>query len=91
MEKSDETSHTNKKRGPDADKIEVDVDKMLDGIISQQESYGLEEVFDGIVEAFLRKGASVKEFASIGWQSALYQTRGAQRQSGPPLPATCEK
>ena len=35
MEKSDETSHTNKKRGPDADKIEVDVDKMLDGLRKQ--------------------------------------------------------
>ena len=35
MEKSDETSHTNKKKGPDADKIEVDVDKMLDGLRKQ--------------------------------------------------------
>ena len=35
MEKSDETSHHTKKKGPDADKIAVDVDKMLDGLRKQ--------------------------------------------------------
>lgn len=35
MEKSDATSHTNKKKGPDADKIEVDVDKMLETMRKQ--------------------------------------------------------
>ena len=97
---------------------------MLDGVISQQESYGLEEVrvltlasppnppsrsrasfssqpfsltlrprpqaslrtaqvFDGIVEDFLRSGATVREFASVGWRSLLYQARGAP-PAGPP-------
>ena len=50
------------------------VAKMLDGIISQQESFGLEEVFDTIVEDFLRSGASVREFSSIGWETLKYQT-----------------
>jgi len=107
------------------------VAKMLDGVISQQESYGLEEVrvltlphprthprlklhsssqpfsltlrprprpspftlpqaslrtaqvFDGIVEDFLRSGATVREFASVGWRSLLYQARGAP-PAGPP-------
>ena len=112
------------------------VAKMLDGVISQQESYDLEEVrvptlasalpgyphpeatlalnphsspptfaltlqprprpcpftltlaplrtaqvFDDIVEDYLRSGATVREFASVGWRSLLYKTRPT---AGPP-------
>ena len=59
------------------------VAKMLDGVISQQESYDLEEVFDDIVEDYLRSGATVREFASVGWRSLLYKARGAP-PAGPP-------
>ena len=35
MQKDDNPSHANKKKGPDADKVEVDVDKMLEQLRSK--------------------------------------------------------
>ena len=48
------------------------VAKMVDGIISQQKAYDLENVLDDGIEAFLRNRMSWQELGSIMYQSVRY-------------------
>ena len=49
--------------------------KMIDGIISQQESYDLEEVMEGTVEGYLERGMSWGEMSNLVFHTALFKWR----------------